>query len=130
MSLNQAKSRSSHFQEWLSGIPVQKVESTRNEEGRIVLLRPKFISPRLQWLQKRLPRPYFKIKLDERGTCFWEHMDGVRTLAAIAEIQRLAFGEKAEPAEDKAVVFMRELIKGGFAELRQGTTEGTEKTES
>lgn len=117
MSLKQSRS-SLISQEWLSGIPAPKVEGVLNEEGRVVLFRAKFLSPRLQWLQKCLPRPHFKIRLDERGTCFWGHIDGARTLGEIAELQRLAFGPAAEPAEDKAILFMRELIKGGFAELR------------
>lgn len=85
------------------------------EEGLITLLRPKFTSSRLQWLQRFLHRPQFKVKLDAVGSCLWAHMDGARTGYDLVEILRLAFGEKVEPADTRTAQFLMQLVEGGFA---------------
>lgn len=102
------------FGDWLAAVPRPAVGHESSPEGRVVLLRPKFMSPRLQWLQRRLRRPHFRVKLDAVGSCFWVNLDGERSVAQLAELQRLAFGAPSEPAEERAVAFARELFLGGF----------------
>lgn len=105
------------LQTWLDARPRPAVAHETDAEGRTVLLRPKFVHPWLQWLQRGMRKPLFRVKLDGPGACLWSHMDGARTVAELAELQRVAFGASAEPAEERAVHFVRELVKGGFATL-------------
>lgn len=103
--------------QWLQAKPVANVPHEVNGEGRVVLVRPKFMGKSFRWMQRLLSRPNFRVKLDAQGTQLWLHLDGQRTVAELAELQRLAFGAEAEPAEDRAVSFVRQLVLGGFARL-------------
>ncbi len=105
------------FQDWLQARPFPAVAHDLLPDGRVVLLRPKFTARGLQWLQQRLRRPYFRVHLDPLGSCLWLHMDGQRTVAELAELQRLAFGARAEPSEARAIAFVRQLVAGRFAQL-------------
>ena len=103
--------------DWLAAVPCPAVPHERTPEGRVVLLRPKFTAPWMQWLQRRLRRSHFRVKLDAVGSCFWLHCDGTRSVAELAELLRVAFGQGAEPSEDRAVGFALELGRGGFIRL-------------
>lgn len=103
------------IEEILGAVPERAVEHVEREEGLVTLLRPKFLSPRLQWFQRLLRRPHFKVKLDAVGTCLWMHMDGQRSGYELTEILRLAFGEKVEPADERTARFLAQLVQGGFA---------------
>lgn len=105
------------YGEWLNAVPVAAVAHELSPEGRVLLLRPKFTAPWLQWLQRRLNRPFFRVKLDAVGSCFWLHLDGQRSLADLAELQRLAFGTQAEPSEERVLSFAQELYRGKFIRL-------------
>ena len=105
------------LQEWLSAVPEPAVEHLVREDGLLTLLRPKFLSPRLQWFQRFLGPSHFKVKLDAVGSCLWAHMDGQRDGFALVEILRLAFGEQVEPAEERTARFLLQLEEGGFVRL-------------
>lgn len=105
--------------EMLAAVPQPAVEHVVREDGLFTLLRPKFTSPRLQWLQRLIKRRHFKVKLDAVGSCLWAHMDGVRTGCELVEILRLAFGEKVEPADERTARFLLQLAEGGFITLKQ-----------
>ncbi|MFZ1613249.1 MAG: PqqD family peptide modification chaperone [Holophaga sp.] len=105
--------------EMLSAIPERAVAHVVREDDLFTLLRPKFLSPRLQWFQRLLRRPHFKVKLDAVGTCLWAHMDGARTGYELVEILRLAFGEKVEPADERTAQFLLKLVEGQFVRLMQ-----------
>ena len=102
--------------EMLTAIPSHAVEHLVREDGLFTVLRPKFVSPRFQWLQRLLKRPHFKVKLDAVGTCLWAHMDGERDGFALVEILRLAFGDKID--EERTARFLLKLVEGGFISLR------------
>ena len=72
-----------NLEAWLAAVPVRKVEALRDAEGRTVLLRPKFTSPALHWLQRLLPRPTFRVRLDAVGGSLWELCDGQRRVGAV-----------------------------------------------
>ena len=105
------------LQDWLDARPVPSVASETEPDGRVVLLRPKFTASWMQWLQRRLRRPYFRVKLDPSGSCLWLHLDGQRTVAELAELMRVAFGGTAEPSEERAARFVQQLVEGRFARL-------------
>ncbi|MCE1228058.1 MAG: PqqD family protein [Firmicutes bacterium] len=104
----------SSLSDLLGAVPQRAVEHLVREDGRFTLLRPKFTSGRLQWFQKMLTRPHFKVKLDDVGTCLWAHMDGQRTGHDLVEILRLAFGERVEPADERTAQFLHQLAEGKF----------------
>ena len=54
------------------------------------------------------PKPS-KIDLDEIGSFVWELIDGVRTVENIIELSRERFAEKIEPAEERVVLFIKQL---------------------
>lgn len=109
---------SASIDEILRAVPERTVEHLEREEGLVTLLRPKFLSPRLAWLQRRLRRPHFKVKLDAVGTCLWVHMDGKRSGFELVEILRLAFGEPVEPADERTAKFLVQLAQGNFVRLK------------
>ncbi len=104
--------------EMLAAVPQPAVEHVVREDGLFTLLRPKFTSPRLQWLQRLITRRHFKVRLDAVGTCLWAHIDGVRTGYELVEILRLAFGEKVEPADERTAKFLLQLVEGQFVRLK------------
>jgi hypothetical protein len=104
--------------EMMALVPVQAVGSERDVDGTLILLRPKFRHPRMAWLQRRLSRPHFRVKLDARGACLWEAMDGVRTVRQVCEALRERFGAEAEPVEERALAFIHHLATGKFIRLQ------------
>lgn len=108
---------------FMNQVPVQAVGSERLEDGRVVLLRPKFTSPRLAWLQKRLSRPHFRVRLDRRGSFIWEAVDGRRTVRDVCDAVRAGLGDEAEPVEERAVAFLHHLLSGRFIRLEASMPE-------
>jgi len=104
--------------EMLAAVPQRAVDHGVREDGLFTLLRPKFLSPRLQWLQRLIQRRHFKVRLDAVGTCLWAHMDGERTGYELVEILRLAFGEKVEPADERTARFLLQLAEGRFVRMK------------
>jgi hypothetical protein len=113
--------------EMLATVPRRAVEHEVREDGLFTLLRPKFMSPRLQWLQRLIKRRHFKVRLDAIGTCLWAHMDGTRNGFELTEIQRLAFGEKVEPAEERTARFLHQLVEGQFATVAEAEEPSTSR---
>ena len=102
----------------LAMVPVRSVPFETSEAGHVVLLRPKFVSPWLAWLQPLLSRPVFRVKLDEVGSFLWSQIDGVRTVDALCDQLGATFGERAEPVRERGLSFIYQLLEGRFLELR------------
>jgi len=98
-------------------IPTPAVEAVLGAEGHTVLLRPKFVSPRFQWFQRLMWKPYFRVKLDEVGALIWSLCDGVRSVEEVCREVRARFGERAEPVESRVEAFLRSLAAGCFLRL-------------
>jgi len=105
--------------ELLSTVPERAVEHTVREDGLFTLMRPKFVGPRFQWLQRLLKYPHFKVKLDAVGTCLWAHIDGTRSGYELVEILRLAFGGNVEPADERTARFLLQLVEGRFVRMHR-----------
>ena len=85
----------------------------REEDGRCVLLRPRFGASRPgRWLAGLAGDPHYRIQLDEVGTLVWKACDGRTSLAEIARAMRAAFGDRVEPADERLDRFMRRMLKG------------------
>jgi hypothetical protein len=99
----------------LALVPVRNIKWETNEEGHVVLLRPKYRNAFLaRILLPRMKHPYFKIKLDEIGSNFWQNCDGSRTVKEIAALQEQRFGEEASPLYDRISIFLQTLQRSRF----------------
>jgi len=106
--------------ELMTRVPVRAVEAETGEDGRVVLLRPKFVSPRLGWFQKLLPRPVFRVRLDPTGSFIWGTLDGQRTVAEVCGAVRERFGAQAEPVEERTAALIYQMASGSFVRLEDG----------
>ena len=100
-------------------VPVPGVGSEDLEDGRVVLVRPKILSPRWAWVLRFLGRPAYRVRLDALGSAAWRACDGVRTVAQVAEAVAAAHPDAADPLP-RTVAFIRELARGGFISLGSG----------
>ena len=104
--------------------PVRQVDS-EEEDGQVVVLRPRFLrGPFAWWLQPRLKRPHFRVKLDAMGSFIWRRMDGETTVQQLAEAMEQEFGGDAAKAVERIEMFLGELARGemvGMIVPEQGT---------
>ena len=109
--------------------PVRRVEAVE-EEGHVVVLRPRFLrGPLAWWLQPRLRRPHFRVKLDPIGSFIWRRCDGETTVAQLAEAMEQEFGDGAEQAVSRIEMFLGELARGEMVGMIVPGTAGGEKAE-
>lgn len=96
-------------------VPEQIVQSTRNDEGIVTILGPRFKTSLMKRLiGQRLKTRHFKIALDDIGTAVWENIDGSRNIGEISNILREKFGEKIEPCNDRLAMFFTQLEMSRF----------------
>ena len=90
----------------------------RDEDGRCVLLRPRLGSARLaRWVTRFGGDPHYRIRLDEVGSLVWRGCDGKTSLTEIVGRMRERFGDRVEPADERLVRFIRQLLKGRMIAL-------------
>lgn len=100
-------------------IPVQNIESTENEEGLSILLKPKFSHPLLaKHLLPRLKKPHYKITLDEVGSFIWKLCDGENTVKDIGERLKQNFGSRVDPLYERLGLFLQNLEKNKFVSFK------------
>ena len=103
----------------LNLIPVQNVKCEVQEDGLVVLFKPKFSNSLLvKHVLPRMKHPCYKIKLDDIGSFFWLKCDGTRTVQEIAELHKKKFGEKVEPLYERLTQFLASLEKNRFIILK------------
>jgi hypothetical protein len=100
---------------YLEYVPRRTIDHEEGEDGRLVLLRPKFIKgPLAKWLQPRIKRKHFKVRLDDLGSATWRAIDGRRTVGQIADLLYEQFGERIEPRYERMSMFIDSLAKGAM----------------
>ena len=105
-------------------VPKRLLEWREADDGRCVLLRPKFgRGPVGRWLADRVGDPHYRIRLDELGTFVWKACDGETSLDTIAIRLRRHFGSTVEPAEQRLGLFVRKMLKSRVLELTQPPTD-------
>jgi len=82
------------------------------EDGKVVVLVPRFDGPLGRWVTRRLSRPHYRVRLDSMGTAVWNACDGTRTVGQIVQELRHRHGTEVEPAEQRVVTFVRRLERG------------------
>lgn len=116
-----SKSEKESSADLLEMFPVRMVRWKTDSQGRVVLLKPKFKG---SWMKKyvlsRMKRPYYKVKLDDKGSFIWKHSDGSRNVRELAEMHKKKFGKDAEPLLERLALFLHTLDKNGFIEYRTG----------
>lgn len=96
-------------------IPIKNIEWEKNEDGLIILLKPKFKHPFFKkHILPRLKYPFYKINLDDVGSFVWEWCDGKKNVEEIAQGLKEEFGEKVEPLYDRLALFLQNLEKNHF----------------
>jgi len=103
---------------FLALVPIQALTSEPGENGTVVLIRPKALSPRWAWLVRLMAKPNYRVKLDARGTAVWQACDGTRTIGQVAEAVAFAFPEEADTTR-RTALFIRELALGGFVNWKR-----------
>ena len=101
---------------FLALVPTQALASEPGEDGTVVLIRPKVLSPRWGWLVRFMARPNYRVRLDARGTAVWRACDGTRTIGQVAEAVAAAFPGEADTTR-RTALFVRELALGKFIRL-------------
>lgn len=100
-------------------IPERNIGWERDNEGFVVLLKPKLQHPFFRkHVLPKLKRPHYKIKLDEVGSFFWEHCDGTQRIDDIASRMTKHFGDKIEPLYDRIALFLQSLEKNKFIRMK------------
>lgn len=93
--------------------PKRNAEWETTDEGKIIVLVPKFRNPFLtKWVMPYLSKPYFRIKLDDVGTMIWQQSDGATTVASISESLKKKFGASVEPVDARINHFLNHLERG------------------
>ncbi|HUT77444.1 MAG TPA: PqqD family protein [Polyangia bacterium] len=98
---------------YLEFVPRRAVDHEDGDDGRLVLLRPKWTRGVMaRWLQPRIQRKFFHVRLDEVGTATWQLIDGSRSVGDICEALFELFGERVEPRFERGAKFIRQLERG------------------
>ncbi len=95
--------------------PRRNVEWEIDEEGKAVLLVPKFSNRLLRtWLLPLLAKPNFRVKLDAAGTAFWKRCDGSSPVFKIAEEMSIQSGTNLDDMIERLGRFLARLEHEGF----------------
>jgi len=109
---------------YLDLVPRRAIGDAREDDGRLVLLRPKYMSGLFaRWLQPHLKHPHFRVKLDKFGAATWEAIDGARTVKDICDALYEKFGEEVEPRYERGSRFIHSLHQGAMIELQDPEQE-------
>ncbi|MFQ6082402.1 MAG: PqqD family protein [Candidatus Aminicenantia bacterium] len=96
-------------------VPVQNIKWEKQENGLIVLLKPKFKNPIFaRYFLPRIKNPAYKIRLDKFGSYVWELCNGKNTVKDIGLKLTQKFGKEIEPVYDRLALFLKELERGKF----------------
>lgn len=87
-------------------------------DGRAAVAIPKRYGAVERFLSRFFPGPdVVFLTFDELGTEGWLLADGTRSVAQVAEGLREKFGERADPARERAMAFFADLARRGLVRL-------------
>lgn len=99
-------------------VPLKLVGSEVREDGKATLLIPRFKSKFLLNFLPKHKSPFFKINLDDFGTGFWNIVDNEKTVEQVGTELKAKFGEAIEPVFERLNIFIFQLRRQGFLELK------------
>ncbi len=95
--------------------PKRNIQWETGENGQVVLLVPKFRNGFLaKWVQPRLSRSHYRVKLDAYGSFIWNACDGNTTVFEIADTMKDKFKEDLGSLYDRIGKFVRRLDESKF----------------
>jgi len=106
-------------------IPVTKHGYKINEDGKVVLLIPKFKNQKFaRWFIPARKSIHFSIRLDNIGSMVYLLIDGKRTIKQICDTIQDKHEEKIEQLENRAVAFITQMYKYRFITFEQLIASG------
>ena len=95
--------------------PKRNIQWETGENDQVVLLVPKFQNGILaRWVQPRLSRPHYRVKLDAYGSFIWNACDGNTTVSEIARRMEENFKEDRESLYERIGKFIGQLDHSQF----------------
>ena len=93
-----------------------RLASWEEVDGRVVVVRPPpSDTGARRVLDRFLHRMSAKrIRLDDVGSFSWIHLDGERTVAEVADLLRVEFGDRVDPVEERLGHLVRLMRQEGF----------------
>ncbi|MBP6977765.1 MAG: PqqD family protein [Bacteroidales bacterium] len=105
---------------YLALTPVRIHAHVIGEDGRVILIVPKFKNPVLrQWLIPRNKSDHFRIHLDGPGSATWLAIDGVSNVSEICSRLEESLGEKISPAESRVTRFLTLLYDQRYITFKE-----------
>jgi hypothetical protein len=104
-------------------IPIRCVGYELREDGTVSLLIPRFKNKFLLNFLPKTKSPFVKINLDQYGTGFWQTLDDKRNVEEIGSILKEKFGDAIEPVFERLNIFIFQLRRQGFIELKDPKDE-------
>jgi hypothetical protein len=102
----------------LSCFPHRTASHEVADDGRVVVLQPRFAFGPLQKLMVRWNRPFVRVRLDEVGSFIWLRAEGDSDLETIASALQQQFGDRVPNARVRTVAFARSLVRARLLQLR------------
>lgn len=103
--------------EILDVYPVQVMEYEENDKLITVL----YVNPNPNRFERLLFKKQLnktkKIDFDDIGSFIWIKCDGKTKISEIIELVQKEFGEKIEHAEERVILFVKQLSRGRFINL-------------
>ena len=112
--LSQKKKQSTKvdLNEWLEIVPQKNCDYLTSANGNYILQMPKsdnaFLLKILNFFSRN---PFYKIKLDDRGSFIWEHCDGKNSIRSICRLLEGEFGDSVKPTADRTVLLFKNLYQ-------------------
>lgn len=98
--------------EWLEIVPQKNCDYVENSNGNYVLQMPKSDNAILMKVINSFSKsPFYKIKLDDRGSFIWEHCDGKNSIRQICRLLEDKFGDSVKPTADRTVILFKSLYQ-------------------
>jgi hypothetical protein len=110
---------------YLAMVPVRKISEFSEQEGKVVLLVPKF--KHVTFLNKLIPKnkpKHFRIHLDELGSKVWHLIDDKKTVQEICYCinDYLVANEKpSTQIEERVTQFLSQLYKSRFISFNEAS---------
>ena len=102
-------------------VPV-RIRGHEEEEGKVVVLVPKFQNKAYHIFSERLKKLFFRIKLDSLGSATWKLIDGKRSVRDLShEMQKHEDMKEVELKEidERLSIYMTELYERRFISFKQ-----------
>lgn len=92
--------------------PVRRFDFEEREGNLIRVVIPRFGNGKISRIMEKIAlHTEDKLNLDDLGSFVYRRCDGSLSVGEIATQLREHFGDKAEPAEDRLALFIREMVK-------------------